>query len=452
MGITVPVFSQSETGSWKINPAADIFYTLFDINASNLFLNYTARLVDASFAGVTFETIGQNIYPATWFWEDGDRFTVNQFGHPYQGSTYFASARINGFSFYTSIPFVLIGSLQWEMLYEPESGINDVISTFIGGISLGEMLHRLFLEVDASPSIKAKIGGFFVSPIESFNAVFNRPKREEGRGNMYSLSVRAGAEKSFTYFTGHQSEAASWRYPGAYIGVNVIYGNPFVQESRTPYDHFELHTELTTNIAFYQIQILSDGYIFSFAPSHSQKIFTSTGLTMHYDFFNATNDIIDNTGYGNIPFSSNAVDWTVKHAVILSEQAYISVKAHAGLILWGTSMYNSSVFSDTYLGDTHSAYGMGENLKLFFTVSHKKAGTLELTATGYHIFNIPVTDGHSTGNVFFINGSITYDIPLSKRIGIGAVLRYWNLFGLYDAAENVYRRLVSAGLYTSIRF
>lgn len=47
-GIAVPVFSQSERSgtetSWKINPAADILYTLFDINTSNLFLNDRSRL------------------------------------------------------------------------------------------------------------------------------------------------------------------------------------------------------------------------------------------------------------------------------------------------------------------------------------------------------------------------------------------------------------------------
>jgi hypothetical protein len=74
------------------------------------------------------------------------------------------------------------------------------------------------------------------------------------------------------------------------------------------------------------------------------------------------------------------------------------------------------------MGNTRSAYGMGQNPKLFFTVSRKKSGTLELTATAYHI---PVTAGYSTGNIFFINPSIDYDIPLSERIGIGATFRYW---------------------------
>jgi hypothetical protein len=68
MGIAVPVFSQSERGiSWKINHAADILYTLFDINTSNLFMNYRAR-PDTDTTGRLYFftcsfTLTKNIYP-----------------------------------------------------------------------------------------------------------------------------------------------------------------------------------------------------------------------------------------------------------------------------------------------------------------------------------------------------------------------------------------------------
>jgi hypothetical protein len=409
-------------------------------------------LAGNSYFTTTIESIAQNIYPGTWFWETGYRLLINQFGHPYQGSTYFASARINGFSFYQSIPFVLLGSFQWETTYEMDSSINDIITTTIGGVSLGEILHRLFLEVNSSPSVGAKIGGFFVNPIDSLNTIYHRPKREKGGGNTRGVLLKAGFEKSFPKFKGHQTEAGSWRNPGGRIGVNVIYGNPFTQKIPKPYDHFEISVDFTTNIASYNMQALSDGYIFSLAPSRTQKTFTSTGLTLHYDFFSTSNEIVTNVGYGNIQFSSNAIDWTVKHAIVLSERMYLSVKAHAGIVLWGASMYNDGVMSDGYLNNAHNTYGIGENLKLFFTMSHKKAGTMELAATGYHIFNMPVTATHSSGNTFFLNCSASYDIPVNERIGIGVLLRHWNLFGLYDAAENVYRRLMSAGVYTSFKF
>jgi len=437
----------------KRNIFADIGYSTLGILTSNIFLNLSARHGNQPFAQMTFETIWNNISSNEWIWEDGDRFLINQFGHPYQGSTYFASARANGFNFYESIMFVPLGSMMWEVFFEPQPAINDFVTTTVGGIALGEMLHRLFLEVDSSPSVGAKIGGFFVSPISSFNKIYNRPARATGGGNIYNLSVSSGIEKTIAFFPGHEKQAYSWNYPGVYINMGVIYGNPFNQQGKTPYEHFELYVGLATNITSYHAAIVSDGYLFSFNPKQTDTTFTSTGLSLHFDFYNATNDIIDNLGYGNIQFSNSAVGWTVKHKYRLSENSCLETKAHVAFTFWGNSMYNGEYVTNDYwvdIGNNRSAYGMGENAKLFFTFSHDKAGKLDFTAHGYHIFAFPVTGSQSKGNVFFIYGSLDYCFPLGKLIGIGAKGTFWGLFGLYDSTENVNRSLASSCLY--IRF
>ena len=455
--VSAVVFSQEteadeETPPLKRNLFVDAGYAGIGIIVSNVFLNLNSRMGNQSFAEITFEDIWKNLSTNRWFWEDGDRFLVNQFGHPYQGSTYFASARVNGFSFYESTPFATLGSLMWEVFLEPEPAINDVITTSVGGIPLGEMLHRLFLEVDASQSIGAIIGGFFVSPMSSLNKIYNRPVREKGGGNIYSVSLRTGVEKSFAFFKNHKDQGDSWFYPGWHINTNVVYGNPFIQESKTPYEHFELYSGFTTNLASYHAAIISDGYLFSIDnPMHTDRVFTSTGLTMHFDFYNATNDLIDNLGYGNIQFSSSAVGWALKRKRILSKNSFMEVKTHAAFTFWGNSMYNADKENEkeywVSLGNNRNSYGIGENIKFSFTVSHKKAGGLEIAAYGYHIFVIPVGRDFSGGNVFFLYGSVNYDFPLGKIIGIGARGTFYGLFGLYDSAENVNRTLASSCLY-----
>jgi hypothetical protein len=437
----------------KQNIFADIKYTTLGIITSNIFLNLSARHGNQPFAQMTFDTIWYNITKNEWFWEDGDRFLVNQLGHPYQGSTYFASARINGFNFYESMFFVPFGSMMWEVFFEPEPALNDFITTIVGGIALGEMLHRLFLEVDAFPSIGAKIGGFFVSPIGSFNKIYNRKTREFGGGNIYALSIRTGIEKSFAFFPKHKEQADSWNYPGGNVNINVVYGNPFVQQSTTPYEHFELFIGLSSNITSYHTTIISDGYLFSYNPIQTDTTFISAGLSMHYDFFNATNDIIDNLGYGNIQFSSSAIGWTIKHKYNLSEISCLESKAHVAFTMWGNSMYNGDNMVEDYwvpLGNTRSTYGMGGNVKLLFTFIHNKAGTAEIAMHGYYISSFPVTTMHSTGNVFFLYNSINYEFPLSQRIGIGTKGAFWWLLSLYDSAENINRCLASSCLY--VRF
>jgi hypothetical protein len=434
---------------------ADAGYATLGVITSNFSLNLLLRIADQTYSHTTYRTIWDSLAGGQWFWEDGDRFVVNQLGHPYQGSTYFASARVNGFSFYESTLFALMGGLMWEALCEPNSSFNDVISSTTGGIALGEMLHRLFLEADASPSAGAKIGGFLISPMSGFNKIYNRPARGSGGGNIYDISIKSGVEKTFAFFPEHEDQGDAWNYPGGYFDVTVAYGDPFSRRSRTPYEHFELYAGLITNTTSFHETIVSDGYLFSFNPAQTDTTSTSTGLSMHFDFFNASNNIIDNLDYGNIQFSANSLDWTVKSRLRFSEKSSLELKAHAGAILWGNSMYISNIITNDYwvpLGNARNTYGLGENLKLYAAFSHAMAGKLELAVLGYHIFAIPASRKFSAGSVFFLYGSLGYEFPLTAKVGIGVKGTFEGLLGLYDSAENVNRSLVSNCLYARLSF
>ena len=77
-----------------------------------------------------------------WVW-DLDDFTVNQFGHPYQGNNYFTTGRANGLNFYESAALTAFGSSTWEYFGETNhASLNDFINTTLGGIALGEAFHR----------------------------------------------------------------------------------------------------------------------------------------------------------------------------------------------------------------------------------------------------------------------------------------------------------------------
>jgi len=325
------------------------------------------------------------------------------------------------------------------------------------------MLYRLFLEVDASPSFGSRVGGFLLSPSSSQSKIYNRQIRETGGGNIYELFLKSGAEKSFAYFPGHSKHADSWKNPGGHIDVDVVYGNPFLQQSKKAYDHFELFAGFTMTNTSYHAAIVSDGYLYSINPVETENKITSTGLSMHFDFFDASDDFKDNVGYGNIPFSSSAIGWTLKHKYLITESSHLEIKTHINAVLWGASMYNmyetddSSVEYWVDIGDTRSTFGVGENIKLSFSLVHKKAGRLSLNAYGYHIFAIPVpfnsSEGErSKGNVFFLYGSANYDFLFTEREGIGVKETFWGLFGFYDLAGNVNRRLLSTTFYMWFSF
>src|ERR1700761_628677 len=49
-------------------------------------------LKKADYANISFKTVGNNLKPSSWTWDD-DNFQTNQFGHPYQGSLFYNSFR-----------------------------------------------------------------------------------------------------------------------------------------------------------------------------------------------------------------------------------------------------------------------------------------------------------------------------------------------------------------------
>ena len=78
-----------------------------------------------------------------WEW-DHNHWAINFYGHPYQGSMYYATARAGGYGFYGSMAFAALGSSTWEMFCETEyPAPNDLISTTVAGSMFGEVLYRL---------------------------------------------------------------------------------------------------------------------------------------------------------------------------------------------------------------------------------------------------------------------------------------------------------------------
>ena len=124
-------------------------------------------------------------YPAPWTnlhtnlhrsWViDNDKFSTNQFLHPYQGSIYQGLARSAGLDFWQASAYTFAGSVLWEETGENTApSINDQIATGIGGNFLGEPLFRLaslLLEESdgGGPSWWRELGATLLSPPTGFN-------------------------------------------------------------------------------------------------------------------------------------------------------------------------------------------------------------------------------------------------------------------------------------------
>src|SRR5258705_1560047 len=196
-----------------------------------------------------------HITPKTWWanmqqgmvWDLND-FAVNQIGHPYQGSNYFDAARANGLNFYESSALAAFGSATWEFFGETNyASLNDFINTTLGGISLGEMLHRsgwLIRNPRATGKRRlwSEIGAAAVDPMTGLNRFASgdasrvTDKPPEFVPTSLSAVVSAGA-----LWRGSQSSAFT-APADPFLEVDAYYGDVNSGRSRTPYDSFWIRT------------------------------------------------------------------------------------------------------------------------------------------------------------------------------------------------------------------
>ena len=133
------------------------------------------NLINRNFIGDEYKSnlssIGHNLR-GSWR-TDTDPFTVNQLGHPYQGSMYHGFARSAGLNYWESLGYTVAGSAFWEIAGEtaPPS-LNDQITTGFGGTFMGEALFRmsnLVLEKADMPKIWREVSAAAISPSTGLN-------------------------------------------------------------------------------------------------------------------------------------------------------------------------------------------------------------------------------------------------------------------------------------------
>lgn len=193
-------------------------------------------------AKITPETWWANMKQG-WVW-DLDDFVVNQIGHPYQGSNYFNTGRANGLSFYESAAVTAFGSATWEYFGETNhASLNDFVNTTLGGIALGEMFHRVgWLVRNTHATGRARlwseIAATAVDPLTGLNRF--------GTGDASRVTDKP-ADLVPSSLNGIFSAGALWRGTNTraidaagdpFLEMDLLYGDPTVGRSRTPYDAF----------------------------------------------------------------------------------------------------------------------------------------------------------------------------------------------------------------------
>lgn len=185
-----------------------------------------------------------------WSWDPND-IRVNHIEHPWAGSAYFNSARANGLSFWGAAPMALTGSLMWELFGEAKPpSTNDLLSTTLGGVAIGEPLQRLSMimldeESTGLDRLWRELAVFITNPGLGLNRL--------SRGQSWSRrqnpplhrpeAVRGGTAFGVREF--RPSDSATMGTP--VLSFALDYGDPFAKGSRGPFSWFSGSMELMTS-------------------------------------------------------------------------------------------------------------------------------------------------------------------------------------------------------------
>jgi hypothetical protein len=211
-------------------------------------LNVVVNRIDAwgrdrSWAKVGTQSWAQN-FRLGWEWDE-DEFPTNVGAHPYHGALYFNTGRANGLDYFESIPVTFLGSLTWEYFGETERpSLNDFLMTTFGGVTLGEMFHRVASSMrdngdrGISRAVR-EIAALPFDPIGGLNRLVRGQWTAIGANPVEhdpeSYVVSAGAGLRFAKALVDDSSA----HVGALL-LDVFSGDQFGENYHQPFDVFSL--------------------------------------------------------------------------------------------------------------------------------------------------------------------------------------------------------------------
>jgi hypothetical protein len=198
-----------------------------------------------------------DIGPSTWwrnlkngFEWDQNSFGVNQFGHPYQGSTYFTAGRAYGMNFWESSLVAAFGSGTWEYFWENNpASFNDFINTTLGGMALGEMFHRTAWLVrnpraTGRSRVVREVAAVPIDPMTSavrwLSGDWSRVSEKPEALVPTSLTARGAAGLQWEGTTAAEIDSTA----KPFVEIDLLYGDILTGRSRTPYDAFSVRFRL----------------------------------------------------------------------------------------------------------------------------------------------------------------------------------------------------------------
>jgi hypothetical protein len=343
---------------------------------------------------------------------DRDAFTVNQFGHPYQGSMYHTFARSAGLNYWESLAYTFAGSAFWEIAGEttPPSW-NDQITTGIGGSFVGEALYRmanLLLEKGGglSPGLR-ELGAAAISPATGFNRYAFGDRFDKifdshdpayyarlGLGYVGTTRNDAGASAGLKRNELQADFAMDYGLPGK---GGYHYTRPF--------DYFTFHATASTANGFENV--LTRGLLIGRDYEAGQRYRGVWGLFGSYDYISPQTFRVSATGLS----LGNVGEWQASRTLAVQSTMMLGVGYTAVGTLKGVPSER----------ETH--YGVAPQALLGLRVIFADKLSFDATAREYFVSRVAATDRGGHDNIARADLALTYRIHKQHAV---AIKYLWN--------------------------
>ncbi len=346
---------------------------------------------------------------------DRDAFTVNQIGHPYQGTMYYGFARSSGLNFWEGWIYSNAGSYIWETYGElTDPSINDQVASGTAGAIIGEPLYRmanLVLEDDGEkPGFWRELGAAFISPPTGLNRVVFGDKYSpilESRRPATFFRLQGGAgvnntikDQGSTSTIGHHIGTADFSMEYGLPGKpGYLYLRPF------DYFDFELNGLAENKRTFENVMTrgLLFGKKYESADDNARGVW---GLYGNYEYLSPQVFRMSTTGAS----LGTTAQWWLSRRVALQ----------------GTGMggigYGAAGTIEPQGSEKDYHYGAAPEALLALRLIFGQRAMFDTTARGYYITGFGANNAPGTEKISRVNTSFVVRIYGHHALGINYLL------------------------------
>ena len=434
------------TDQWGTGEHRSFLVPALDITAFELLLNRVDHFEDAKTYPFQTTNFRNNLH-RSWVVDD-DKFSTNQFLHPYAGATYQGFARSAGLSFWQASAYTFAGSLAWEEAGENTApSINDQIATGIGGNFLGEPLFRiasLLLERDADdPRWWRELAAGIISPPTAFNrlafggrfapifdsndpALFTRIDVSANAYTHYTSDVNVNADPSAPPANQTLQRANA---EGDFTLAYGLPGKPGYSYDR-PFDYFNL--DLGLDNATGVESVFSRGLLYGTDYAGGRNYRGIWGVYGLYDYV-APNIFRVSSVAGALGTTGQ---WWLSRRVALQDTALLGVGYAAGGVIHGAGVAPAGPLGE---GLRNYHYGVAPESLVALRLIFANRAAVDATARGYYISRLGATE--STGSELIERVDLALTLRVYRHNGIFVRYRVSNRDGRYIGEPTSHQRV-----------